>query len=153
MNTQLPVFILEYSNAAFQTCTSRLLAWLGQQFYIAQPRLLSLSATHLYCWCAWLFYSVDHVWFNMPGYINSSETQVATQVLKKRLGCFAVVTHHIPLPIVTESDPRSTSRGRPLATKHPRASQTTKLILSASWPAALKCAELVRFPGTPPPPN
>lgn len=154
MNTQLPVCILLYSNADFQNYKTHILTWFDQQFYTAQPWLLSLSATHLYCWYAWLFYSVDHVWFNMPGYINSSETQMATQVLEKRLGCFAVVTHYIPLLIVTKSNRRSTSRGRPLATEHPRASQqSTKLILSASRPAALKCAELVRFLGTPPPPN
>lgn len=112
VNTQLPVCILVYSNADFQNYKTHILTWFDQQFYTAQPRLLSLSATHLYCWYAWLFYSVDHVWFNMPGYINSSETQMATQVLEKRLGCSAVDTHYIPLLIVTKSNPRSSSRGR-----------------------------------------
>lgn len=70
---------------------SHVLPWFDQQLYTAQLWLLSLSATHLYCWYAWLFYSVDRVWFNMPGYIDSSETQTATQVLKKCLGCFAIV--------------------------------------------------------------
>lgn len=111
-NTHLPVWILVYSNADFQNYKTHILTWFDQQFYTAEPRLLSLSATHLYCWYAWLFYSVDHVWFNMPGYINSSETQMATQVLQKRLGCFAVVTHYIPLLIVTKSNRRSPSRGR-----------------------------------------
>lgn len=85
--------------------------WFDQQLYAAVPRLPSLSAAHLYCWYAWLLYGDDHVWFNMPGYINSSETQTATQVLEKWLGCFAVVTHHIRLLVVINSSPRSTFGG------------------------------------------
>lgn len=112
MSTQLPIFILVNSSAVFQKCKSHILMWFDQQFYTAQPWPLSLSATHLYCWYAWLFYSVDHVWFNMPGYINSSETQMATQVLKKQLGCFAVVTRYIPLLMVTKSNLGKASRGK-----------------------------------------
>jgi len=47
----------------------------------------------------------------MPGYINSSETQMATQVLKKRLGCFAVVTDDIALLIATKSNREVLLRG------------------------------------------
>lgn len=61
VSTRLPIFIPLNSSAVFQKCKSHILMWFDQQFYTTQPWPLSLSATHLYCWYAWLFYSVDHV--------------------------------------------------------------------------------------------